>query len=374
LIHFYKRYTSQLSVNSVILPEQSVKKKVKEKMTFILKKKRYKFQVELTLNELTEVSFGKATLFAKVRQLEGGSFQESSKREEVENHAVRYDTKFTFPCKMTANSSTGVLDSCKCRVSIRKEEKGGKNFRKIGFVDVDLAEYAGAGPSSQRYILQAYDLNHRLDNSLLQVTLNITLREGDLVFQRPLTRNQPILLPGEETSSGPGGGIDELSSVSGLLASSSQPSQTTVNSLNTKNNLTLSDITGDEAGHTRNSSSTSTRSHTSAGLSSHSSQPAHSRQGSEDSSHNRNLSGGSAETGIFASMEKDKRRKKLESTRVDAEEVINELIEDMHLHDSATAFEGSGGLQLYLAPDGSVRFDQPSKLDSEFQPVIFDNR
>ena len=180
----YFRYTSQLSVNSVILPEQSVKKKVKEKMTFILKKKRYKFQVELTLNELTEVSFGKATLFAKVRQLEGGSFQESSKREEVENHAVRYDTKFTFPCKMTANSSTGVLDSCKCRVSIRKEEKGGKNFRKIGFVDVDLAEYAGAGPSSQRYILQAYDLNHRLDNSLLQVTLNITLREGDLVFQR----------------------------------------------------------------------------------------------------------------------------------------------------------------------------------------------
>ncbi len=37
---------------------------------------------------------------------------------------------------------------------IRKEEKGGKNFRKIGFVDVDMAEYAGAGPSTQRYILQ----------------------------------------------------------------------------------------------------------------------------------------------------------------------------------------------------------------------------
>ena len=69
-------------------------------------------------------------------------------------------------------------------LGILKEEKGGKNFRKIGFVDVDLAEYAGAGPSTQRYILQAYDLNHRLDNSLLQITLNITLREGDLVFQR----------------------------------------------------------------------------------------------------------------------------------------------------------------------------------------------
>ena len=48
---------------------------------------------------------------------------------EVSNHAVKYDTKFSFPAKMNANSSTGVLESCRCRVSIRKEEKGGKNYR-----------------------------------------------------------------------------------------------------------------------------------------------------------------------------------------------------------------------------------------------------
>lgn len=158
--------------------------RAKETMAFIIKKKRYKFHVDLTLNELTEVTFGKAILFAKVRQLDGGSFEQSSVREEVVNHAVKYDQKFSFPCKMAANYNTGVLDSCKCRVSIRKEEKGGKNFRKIGFVDVDLAEYAGAGPSTQRYILQQYDMSHRLDNSLLQITLNIVLKEGDLVFQR----------------------------------------------------------------------------------------------------------------------------------------------------------------------------------------------
>ena len=156
----------------------------KETMAFIIKKKRYKFAVDLTLNELTEVSYGKAILFAKVRQLDGGGFETSSERKEVSNHAVKYDQKFTFPCKMAANYNTGVLDSCKCRVSIRKEEKGGKNFRKIGFVDLNLAEYAGAGPTTQRYILQAYDQNHRLDNSLLQITLNIVLKEGDLVFQR----------------------------------------------------------------------------------------------------------------------------------------------------------------------------------------------
>ena len=33
---------------------------------------------------------------------------------------------------------------------------------------------------------------------LVQISLNITLKEGDTIFQRPLTRTQPILLPGEE--------------------------------------------------------------------------------------------------------------------------------------------------------------------------------
>ena len=69
---------------------------------------------------------------------------------------------------------------------------------KIGFTDINLAEYAGAGPSTQRYILQPYDQHHRLDNSILQVSLNITLKEGDTIFQRPLTRQPPIALPGED--------------------------------------------------------------------------------------------------------------------------------------------------------------------------------
>ena len=55
-------------------------------MAFIIKKKRYKFAVDLTLNELTEVSFGKAILFAKVRQLDGGSFSDCSKRQATHHH------------------------------------------------------------------------------------------------------------------------------------------------------------------------------------------------------------------------------------------------------------------------------------------------
>ena len=41
-------------------------------------------------------------------------------RTEVQNHSVRWDNNvFKFPAKMTANASSGVLEACKCRVSVR---------------------------------------------------------------------------------------------------------------------------------------------------------------------------------------------------------------------------------------------------------------
>jgi len=90
-------------------------------MAFMIKKKRYKFQVNLCLEELSEVTYSKAILFAKVRQLEGGHFSDVSKRMEVQNHRVQYNARFSFLCKMNASSSSGVLDSSKCRISIRME-------------------------------------------------------------------------------------------------------------------------------------------------------------------------------------------------------------------------------------------------------------
>lgn len=236
----------------------------------MMKKKRYKFQVDLSLDELSEVSYSKAILFAKVRQLDGGNFVDVSKRMEVQSHRVQYNARFQFLCKMNANASSGILDTSKCRISIRMEEKGGKNFRKLGFTDINLAEYAGAGPSTQRYILQPYDLNHRMDNSILQVTLNITLREGDTIFSRPFTRTQPILLPGEEekrrNSSLPNPAINTLTIPAADL-------------------VIASDVTEDQS-HTRNSSTTS---QASVGYSSQNSQPGHSRQSSSggESSHGR---------------------------------------------------------------------------------------
>ncbi|KAK3920352.1 Protein FAM102A [Frankliniella fusca] len=49
-------------------------------MAFMMKKKKYKFQVSVLLEELTAVPFVSAVLFAKVRLLDGGNFSETSSR------------------------------------------------------------------------------------------------------------------------------------------------------------------------------------------------------------------------------------------------------------------------------------------------------
>ena len=60
----------------------------------MMKKKRYKFHVDISELELSEVSYSKAILFAKVRQLDGGNFSDVSKRMEVQNHRVQYNARF----------------------------------------------------------------------------------------------------------------------------------------------------------------------------------------------------------------------------------------------------------------------------------------
>ena len=49
----------------------------------------------------------------------------------------------------------------------------------------------------------------------------------------------------------------------------------------------------------------------------------------------RNLSQGSSDTGFCGSMEKDKRRKKVDDTKPDAEDVIDELLEGVDLKQGA---------------------------------------
>uniref|UniRef100_A0A7N6AWR8 C2 NT-type domain-containing protein n=1 Tax=Anabas testudineus TaxID=64144 RepID=A0A7N6AWR8_ANATE len=155
-------------------------------MSFLMKKKKFKFQVHFTLEELTAVPFVNGVLFCKIRLIDGGDFAILSSREEVQQNCVRWRKKFSFVCKMSANPGTGMLDPCICRVSVRKELKGGKTFSKLGFADLNIAEFAGSGSTVRCCILEGYDTkNTRQDNSILKVTIGMTLLSGDPCFKTP---------------------------------------------------------------------------------------------------------------------------------------------------------------------------------------------
>lgn len=65
----------------------------------------------------------------------------------------------------------------------RQELKGGRSYQKLGYADINLAQFAGAGTMSRRYLLEGYDYKHRQDNSTLKVTIDMSLVSGDPVFK-----------------------------------------------------------------------------------------------------------------------------------------------------------------------------------------------
>lgn len=278
----------------------------------MMKKKKYKFQVSVLLEELTAVPFVSAVLFAKVRLLDGGNFSETSSRVEVQEHKVRWNSKFEFVCKMSASASTGVLDPCLLRVSIRREQKGGRTFQKLGFIDLNLAEYAGSGVTERTCLLEGYDNNprHRPDNSMIKVHIGMNMLSGDILFKVPSpSLKQKQLVPQEDGTDRERHREDFSSgSLAGSIASGSSGFGSLPKKrpalLNSEliQGVSLEPVEGtlveqgpmlgdaedgyeNEPGHSRNSSNTSQMSKAS-GYSSLNSQSQHSRQSSSgDSGH-----------------------------------------------------------------------------------------
>ncbi|KAL6448077.1 hypothetical protein ACFW04_000248 [Cataglyphis niger] len=251
------------------------------------------------------------------------------KLEEVQEHTVRWNAKFEFLCKMSANASTGVLDPCILRISVRKELKGGRSFQKLGFTDLNLAEFAGAGLCRRRCLLEGYDARHRQDNSMLRVAIKMNMLSGDILFKvpSPSLKQTQLAVPGVQGVPGVTG--DEVTvsercttredyvstgSLAGSIASASSGfgslpkkrpalfASELLSGTETYDPMTISEIvpsaipvetlveTHTESGHSRNSSNTSQLSKGS-GYGSLNSHSQHSRQSSSgDSGHIRSPS------------------------------------------------------------------------------------
>ena len=67
-----------------------------------MKKKKFKFDVNFKLNELSSVPFVSGVLFAKMRLLEGGSFTSYSTRyfEAAENYVKKQGCSVAFLCQL----------------------------------------------------------------------------------------------------------------------------------------------------------------------------------------------------------------------------------------------------------------------------------
>ena len=66
-----------------------------------------------------------------------------------------------------------------------QETNGGKSYTKLGYANIDLAEFAGGGAVDRKYLLEGYSGRQgRQDNSTLRVLLNVVLQSGEPCFKR----------------------------------------------------------------------------------------------------------------------------------------------------------------------------------------------
>lgn len=362
-------------------------------MAFLMKKKKFKFQTHFTLEELTAVPFVNGMLFCKIRLLDGGDFAISSSRQEVQENCVRWRKKFSFVCKMSASPTTGVLDPCICRVSVRKELKGGKAFSKLGFADLNMAEFAGSGSTVRCCILEGYDTkNTRQDNSILKVTIGMTLLSGDPCFKTPPNTAKTIPIAGQDPSlqlDCKGEGTNGSSTLpSGITSTRALKPRASGISTGLPEELDQSMSSPDEVfhtGHSRNSSYASQQSKVSGYSTEHSC----SSSLTDLTSHRRNTSTSSSASGsVAASSEagaegerepaarperpprpplpalltsRPSRRKKdsveshptwVDDTRIDADAIVEKIVQSQNFADVSNNEDSN--LRLFVSRDGTT--------------------
>lgn len=149
-------------------------------------RKKFHFEVVFKLQDLLNCTYVSGVLFAKIRLKEGGHFSHSSQRVEVISHAVSWEEEVHFPCKLYASANTAELEPCVCKVSVRKETHGGRSYKKLGYVPINMAEFAGAGVVQRKYLLESYNEHkHKPDNSILRVKVMLRQTSGDVLFKAP---------------------------------------------------------------------------------------------------------------------------------------------------------------------------------------------
>nr|DBA21361.1 TPA: hypothetical protein GDO54_018016 [Pyxicephalus adspersus] len=286
-----------------------------------------------------------------------------------------------------------------------QELKGGKTYSKLGFADLNLAEFAGSGSTVRCCLLEGYDTrNTRQDNSILKVTIGMSLLSGDPCFKTPPSTAKSVSTPGQDSSlqmtckgegtvHSAGGTMRQNKSRQALLSSGffEEADQ----------NLSSPEETS-HSGHSRNSSQASQQSK----VSGHSSE--HSRCSSmSDLTHRRNTSTSSiASGGISITAEipegdkeikpekpprpirpplpdRQSRRKKdsveshptwVDDTRIDADDIVEKIMQSQDFTDVSNNEDSH--LRLFVSRDGSTTLSGIQMANrvsaGVFEPVVIE--
>ncbi|XP_036040569.1 protein FAM102A isoform X2 [Onychomys torridus] len=300
---------------------------------------------------------------------------------------------------MSASPATGLLDPCIFRVSVRKELKGGKAYSKLGFTDLNLAEFAGSGSTVRCCLLEGYDTkNTRQDNSILKVTIGMFLLSGDPCFKTPPSTAKSISIPGQDstlqlTCKGGGTSSHGSSGTNSLTGSRPPKARPTILGSGLPEEPDQSLSSPEEvlhSGHSRNSSYASQQSK----LSGYSTE--HSRSSSlSDLTHRRNTSTSSSTSGGLGMAvegpegtdrehrppekpprppekpprpprplhlsDRSFRRKKdsveshptwVDDTRIDADDIVEKIMQSQDFTDGSNTEDSN--LRLFVSRDGST--------------------
>ena len=157
----------------------------------LFSKKKLVFEVSFCIEELLSIPFLSSLLFAKVKLVSPFSnFKYQTLKYQVCNHTVQINEHIFFTSKILSKSD-GALQPLLLHISIRRELLGGKSFEKLGYVHIDLAQYAGSGKSCQHYLLQ--NSHSRSFNSILKVKILLKQISGDPCFK--VGTIKPVAVP-----------------------------------------------------------------------------------------------------------------------------------------------------------------------------------
>lgn len=80
-------------------------------------------------------------LYLQVRLLNGGAFEGATERVEVHSHSANWNSHFNFSCRITVDPSTGVLEKCMCRISLRKVDTSLNIFSFFAYALLSLIPF-----------------------------------------------------------------------------------------------------------------------------------------------------------------------------------------------------------------------------------------